>query len=90
MKSSNVILGFLGGMAVGAVLGVLLAPEKGSETRKKLKEQGEDLVNNLKSNFDDLASKVASKADELLSKENVAEEVEHNLENLKNINKNIL
>mgnify|MGYP003605584407 CR=1 FL=1 len=36
MKDKNLIIGLLGGVAVGAALGVLFAPAKGSETRKKL------------------------------------------------------
>ena len=36
MKSSNVLLGIVGGLAAGAVLGVLFAPDKGTNTRKKI------------------------------------------------------
>jgi len=32
------ILAFLGGVAAGAAIGVLLAPEKGEDTRKKISE----------------------------------------------------
>lgn len=35
MKADKVILGILGGVAVGALLGVLFAPEKGSKPEKK-------------------------------------------------------
>lgn len=36
MKEFNIIAAFLGGAAVGLIMGLLLAPEKGSETREKL------------------------------------------------------
>lgn len=36
MKASNVVLGVLGGLAAGAILGVLFAPDKGENTRKKI------------------------------------------------------
>jgi hypothetical protein len=34
---SNFLIGFLAGAAAGAIAGILLAPGKGSETRKNLK-----------------------------------------------------
>ena len=36
MSTGKVITGIVAGMAAGAVLGILLAPDKGSETRKKI------------------------------------------------------
>jgi gas vesicle protein len=34
MKTDKVILGVLGGIAAGAILGILFAPEKGERTEK--------------------------------------------------------
>ena len=36
------VLGILGAAAAGVVIGMLLAPEKGKETRKKLRKTAED------------------------------------------------
>jgi gas vesicle protein len=39
---SKVILGILGAAAAGVVIGMLLAPEKGKDTRKKLRKTAEE------------------------------------------------
>lgn len=44
MKALNTLTGFVIGAAVGAVCGLVLAPEKGEETRKKLVEKGKKLA----------------------------------------------
>lgn len=48
MDNGKVILGLLAGVAVGAILGILFAPDKGSETRRKIAEQGDGLADSLK------------------------------------------
>ncbi len=50
-NSANIIGAMFLGMAVGAVIGVLLAPDKGSETRKKITGNAKDLADGLKSRF---------------------------------------
>lgn len=51
-NNSKILLGFLFGAAVGGALGILLAPDKGSETRKRIVEKGNDLGDSL-SGFSD-------------------------------------
>jgi len=47
MATGKALLGLLAGVAAGAALGVLFAPEKGSETRKKIMKQGDGLRSKL-------------------------------------------
>lgn len=41
--NAKVIIGFLAGAVIGGALGVLLAPDKGSETRRRIVEKGNDI-----------------------------------------------
>ena len=42
-NTGKIIGAVLVGVAIGGILGVLFAPDKGSETRKKILAKGEDL-----------------------------------------------
>jgi len=53
MNKTNVAIGVLAGLAVGALLGVLFAPDKGSETRKKLSRKATDTADDMKENFNE-------------------------------------
>lgn len=46
-NNQKVILGFLCGVAAGAIAGILFAPESGKETRKKLASKAKDLKDGL-------------------------------------------
>jgi gas vesicle protein len=63
MNSGKLILGILAGAAAGALLGVLFAPEKGSETRRKISQKGKDLVDDVKHKYDDFVKGVSEKFD---------------------------
>lgn len=43
--STKFIIGLAVAAAAGAAIGMMLAPEKGSDLQKKLKEEAEDLFN---------------------------------------------
>lgn len=47
MKKGKVFLGILTGVAVGALLGVLFAPKKGTKTRKQILKKGEEYADHL-------------------------------------------
>ena len=47
MSSSKVIISFLVGAAIGGALGILLAPDKGEETRRRIIEKGGDLSDSI-------------------------------------------
>ena len=65
MSSGKVILGLLAGVAVGAALGILFAPDKGWNTRKRISKKAEDVANDLREKFDELIDTVTSKVDEV-------------------------
>lgn len=61
MKSGKLLLGVLAGVAAGVVIGVLLAPDKGSETRKKIFKKGADYADDLKDTFNEFVDSLADK-----------------------------
>jgi len=71
MNSSNFITGVLVGAIAGLTAGILLAPDKGTETRRKIMEKGNDLADAAKNKF----KAYGQKGEEMLNEtENKAQE----------------
>lgn len=75
MDSGKVFLGVLAGVAAGALLGILFAPAKGSDTRKKIVGKGEDLADDLKVKFDEFLESISEKLEKV--KVDVSDFTEH-------------
>lgn len=69
MDSGKVVVGVLAGVAIGALVGILFAPDKGSATRSKISKKTSDTVNDAKNKIaslmDGLAEKFETEKEEL-------------------------
>ena len=61
MRSGKLVLGLLAGVAVGAIAGILLAPGKGSKTRKRIVSKGEAFAREAQDKFDELVDSISKK-----------------------------
>ncbi|MGD0753897.1 MAG: YtxH domain-containing protein [Bacteroidales bacterium] len=61
MISGKVVLGTLAGIAAGALIGVLFAPDKGSESRNKIVKKGEDYLDSIKVKFNSILDSMSGK-----------------------------
>ena len=61
MSKGKLVTGVLAGAAAGAILGILLAPDKGSETRKKIAKKGNDLSETVKDGIGKIGDSINNK-----------------------------
>ncbi|MBE8713999.1 YtxH domain-containing protein [Sphingobacterium hungaricum] len=77
--NSKIVAALLAGLAAGAVIGLLFAPDKGSETRDKLNESLGDLADAIKERAEEQFDQLGELKDRLVSvvksKLHIAEEV---------------
>ena len=73
---SKILIAALAGLAVGAAVGILFAPEKGSKLRKHISKKGTVLKDDLMGKVEDGLSSLQSIKNNLLSSaEDVTDEV---------------
>jgi len=61
MSTGRIILGVIGGAAIGLTLGVLLAPNEGKETRRKILGRSKDYADDLDDKLNDLMEMITEK-----------------------------
>ncbi len=89
MSSTKALLGFVAGAAVGALAGILLAPDSGTNTRKKIATKTGDLTDSLKNSFGDFIDGVKdSYAGAKGDAEDMADKAKAKMNTLKNETKN--
>jgi gas vesicle protein len=66
------IQSFIRGIAVGFLLGILYAPDRGEETRRKISQKATDIKDSVKGTYDAVSNTVTTvkdKANQVLNKD---------------------
>ena len=66
MSSGKVMLGILAGITAGAIIGILFAPDKGTETRKKIYTKGDEYAEELKDKLNVFVENMSQKIEEAM------------------------
>src|SRR6266536_2444289 len=62
------IQSFINGVFVGFLLGILYAPDRGEETRRKISQRASDIKDTVKGTYSEVAGTVSSKIDQVKNK----------------------
>ena len=66
MSKLNMLISVIIGSFVGALLGVLFAPDKGEKTRKQISKKSDEYIDVVKSEFDDFVKNMQKKYESAL------------------------
>ena len=78
-NTGNTILALLTGAAIGAGIGILFAPDKGTNTRRKIREGVDEAKENLNEKFSEVSEKLVElnfKLEEAISTQNFEKAIE--------------
>lgn len=64
-NTAKIFTALVAGVTAGVILGVLLAPDKGSETRRKINEQGKKFADEIKDKLNKGKEKLSGLKDEI-------------------------
>jgi gas vesicle protein len=65
MSTGKILLGVLAGVAAGALLGVLFAPDKGWNTRKRIAKKADDYAEGLQEKFNEFLDTISEKIEDV-------------------------
>ncbi len=87
MKSAKFLLSAIAGVAIGIQIGVLIAPEKGEETRKRLSKKGDNYLDEINAQINKFIDGVTEKLDKV--NKNVANVSEDGKDRVNELNKEV-
>lgn len=91
MSKINMLFSVVIGSFVGALLGVLFAPDKGEKTRKQISQKGDEYADIVKSEFDDFVKNMQKKYESALhDTEEIVNKGKSKAEELKNDMKKVV
>ncbi|MFA5300349.1 MAG: YtxH domain-containing protein [Lutibacter sp.] len=65
MKAQKAVLATFAGVAIGAALGILFAPNKGVKTRKKISKKGNDYLDGFEEKFNEFIDVATKKFEKI-------------------------
>lgn len=85
MNNGKAVIAVLAGVAAGAALGVLFAPDKGTDTREKIVDKKDDIIDSFNEKMNSFFATLADKFEQV--KEGASELAERGKTKLENVQK---
>lgn len=68
MRTGKIVLGVVSGVVAGAAIGMLFAPKKGADTRRRIVDRSNEYVNGTRTRINELMNDVSHKFDSVKNK----------------------